>query len=330
MAVCFLADKNLELFFDYLRNDGQLHATLSGEDGVLRFAPLKPGTLPNLSARRTLLPAKKYLLHPLETVLDYTAENGYQLPYDKAPPLILFGLHPCDLAAISYLDQVFLGNDPDPLYTARRAALILIGLSCTPDEFCSCQKSPPPLPALSDLFLNIVTDGFVLSSGSSRGDEILKKLKGLLEERKIDLPDDNRRFFTQDVSERTLPKIDPTLPDWQEFASRCLACGACSLCCPTCYCFDVMESATLDGCSAKRVRQWDNCLFKSHSQISGGISFNQDRAARFRYRYKHKYLGFGALMGVGSCVGCGRCRVVCPAEIDLRPLAERLEGISHE
>lgn len=330
MAVCFLADKNLELFFDYLRNDGQLHAPLSGEDGVLRFAPLKPGTLPNLSACRTLLPAKKYLLHPQETVLEYTAENGYQLPYNESPPLILFGLHPCDLAGISYLDRVFLGNDPDPLYAARRTALTLIGLSCTPDKFCSCQKSPSTLPVPSDLFINITTDGFILSSGSLRGAEILKRAKGLFEERKVDLPDDTRRFFDQNVSELTLPEIDPTLPNWQEFASRCLGCGACSLCCPTCYCFDVLESGALDGCSAKRLRQWDNCLFKSHSQIAGGISFNKDRAARFRYRYRHKYLGFGALTGVGSCVGCGRCLVVCPAEIDLRPLAERVEGAVHE
>ena len=40
-----------------------------------------------------------------------------------------------------------------------------------------------------------------------------------------------------------------------------------------------------------------------------------------------KYRGFGPLQGIPSCVGCGRCRVVCPTGIDLRPLAERLEEV---
>jgi formate hydrogenlyase subunit 6/NADH:ubiquinone oxidoreductase subunit I len=60
--------------------------------------------------------------------------------------------------------------------------------------------------------------------------------------------------------------------------------------------------------------------------VAGGVNFCKDRAERFRYRYRHKYRGFGALQGVPSCVGCGRCRVACPADLDLRPLAERLDG----
>lgn len=51
-----------------------------------------------------------------------------------------------------------------------------------------------------------------------------------------------------------------------------------------------------------------------------------NRAKRFRYRYIHKYRGFGPLQGIPGCVGCGRCRAVCPTGLDLRPLAVRLEG----
>ncbi|MDD2581477.1 MAG: 4Fe-4S dicluster domain-containing protein [Desulfuromonadaceae bacterium] len=328
MATLFIAQHNLEAMLERLRRKAEVHGPVRGEDGVVRFAELIHGILPDLSAIRTLLPPKKYLLHPRETILKYTSEAGYQLPSESVPPLILFGLHPCDLAGINYLDRIFLGEDPDPLYAARRSALTLIGVSCTPDEFCSCHLYPSPLKALSDLFLNSVKGGFAISSGSPRGEELLEVLKDIVEERDINVPEDTRRFFGHAVSAQVRPELDATLPEWQELADACLGCGACSLCCPTCSCFDVLEFGGLDGRSAVRVRQWDNCLFKCHAEVAGGMSFRKNRAERFRYRYRHKYRGFGPLQGIPACVGCGRCRVVCPAGLDLRPLAARLEEIT--
>jgi len=326
MATQFIASHNLAALFERLRKDAQLHGPIRGDDGVVRFTAIAPGTLPDLSTVRTLLPPKKYLLHPQETILSYTVAAGYQLPAEEVRPLILFGVHPCDLSGINYLDRVFLGDDPDPLYAARRAALTLVGISCTPDEFCSCHILPSPLKALSDLFLCAVDGGFIVTSGSPRGDELLDGVRDLLEEREGVVPEDTRRFFGHAEAEEVRPEPDATLPEWQELAEHCLGCGACSLCCPTCYCFDVLEFCGLDKCAAERVRQWDNCLFKGHAEVAGGMNFRKDKAERFRYRYRHKYRGFGALQGIPSCVGCGRCRVVCPAGLDLRPLAERLEG----
>jgi len=328
MAALFIANGKLEALLAALRRYGAVHAPIRGDDGVVRFAALTPGVFPDLSAVRTLLPPKKYLLHPQETILNYTADAGYQLPAEEARPLILFGLHPCDLAGINFLDQIFLGDDPDPLYAARRSSLSLIGISCTPDEFCSCHQRASPLEATSDLFLNPVENGFIVTGASPRGDDLLNAAKEILEERDVGIPEDFRRFFCNAGSEPARPELDATLPEWQELADGCLGCGACSVCCPTCYCFDVLESCGLDGCSAERVRRWDNCLFKSHAQVAGGMSFRKDRAERFRYRYRHKYRGFGPLQGIPSCVGCGRCRAACPAALDLRPLAERLEGVA--
>lgn len=326
MDVHFLASHNFEKLLMLLSRQGELHAPLRGTDGLVRFAALTPGVLPDLAAVRTMLPPKKYLLHPCETLLTYQTDTGYREPSIIKQPMILMGLHPCDLAGINYLDRLFLCESPDPLYAARRSALTLIGTSCTADDLCSCHLASSPLKAGFDLFLQCLEDGFAVTGASLRGDELLGLLAEVLEERDLALPDDTRSFFGQSIEPTSRSVPDSALPGWQELASHCLGCGACSICCPTCSCFDVLECGGLDGSSAERVRRWDNCLFKSHAEVAGGVSFRKERAERFRYRYRHKYHGYGPLQGVPGCTGCGRCRAACPAGLDLRPLAENLEG----
>lgn len=189
MAVPFISHDNLEALLESMRRYGAVHAPVRGDDGVVRFAALTSGVHPDLSAARTLLSPKKYLLHPQETILNYMA--GYQPPTEEARPLILFGLHPCDLAGINYLDRIFTGDDPDPLYAARRSSLVLVGISCTPDDVCSCHRVTSPLKAVSDLFLHAVDGGFAVTGASPRGDEFLKRAKEMLEERAVCIPDDH-------------------------------------------------------------------------------------------------------------------------------------------
>ncbi len=322
----YMEISKLQRLLDLLRQQGELHSPVLGDDGVTRFELLPPGKLPDLAAIRTQLPPKKYLLHPQETILTYQADAGYRVPLATVPAMILFGLHPCDLAGISYLDRIFLGDEPDQLYLSRRAALTLIGVSCTPDEFCSCRLYPSPLEAWYDLFFQQSVDGIAVSIGSPRGAELMKILDDVMEERELLLPEDTRCFFGRKIPLPPESELDQGLPEWQVLAGHCIGCGACSVCCPTCSCFDVLEFGGLDGSSAERLRRWDNCLFRSHAEVAGGMSFQKDRAQRFRYRYRHKYRGFGQVKGVPGCTGCGRCRAFCPAGLDLRALAGKLEG----
>jgi ferredoxin len=80
----------------------------------------------------------------------------------------------------------------------------------------------------------------------------------------------------------------------------------------------------------KRQRVWDNCFFRDHGLVAGGHNFRPDRTARLRFRFEHKYLGFGEQRGIISCVGCGRCQRVCPVEINLANVLEKLLALEEQ
>lgn len=310
----FLKQTLLFEFMEALRPFGELHGPTVSEQGVAGFAALPDLSALQLDYQRTQIPPKKYLIPFKEDILNYQDGSYMQVPSDL-PDIVLFGLHPCDLEGISYLDQVFLTERPDPNYRARRERLTLVGISCQPDDFCFCTGSWDTAPC--DLFLRVQGDGYQLTASSAKGAQIAKVARHLFSEAgPAPLPT---------LPHHSIDPQDPQLrfsddPRWTVFANSCVSCGACSVCCPTCYCFDVREYPDLTG-GSKRLREWDNCLFVTHGEVAGG-NFRASRLDRLRYRFLHKYCGFSPLQGVCSCVGCGRCKEVCPVDIDLRELTE--------
>lgn len=320
MADTFLAHDSLDDFVTGLLKIGTLNGPTFNDLGVLSFNPVTSLAALRLDYQRTLLPAKKYLFPPHTKTLHFDPVSGYSQAKTAGETVILFGLHPCDLAAIAYLDRVFLEVCPDPLYESRRNRLVLVGISCEPDEYCFCgELDTASVPF--DIFLSRQVGGFDVLTASGRGEEIISGLAMLLAKggngRKACGIAETLGRIHHAVERRAMFADSPL---WDDFAGRCLSCGACSLCCPTCYCLDVREYGALDGQAAERIQEWDNCLFKAHGEIAGGVNFRKTRQERFRYRFLHKYYGFGALRGVVSCVGCGRCREVCPVRIDLLDL----------
>ncbi|HZV81792.1 MAG TPA: 4Fe-4S ferredoxin, partial [Geobacteraceae bacterium] len=176
MARNLLSHDSLTDFLEILATRGEVHGPVLTDDGVLAFRPVNAAADLQLDYHRTLIPPKKYLLQPRETMLTYAPDQGYRLPASAAAEIILIGLHPCDLQGIAYLDTVFLGDMVDPLYRARRNALTLIGLSCEADEFCFCSDLADAEMHWCDLFMRHVAGGFQLCGETPKGMAILERL----------------------------------------------------------------------------------------------------------------------------------------------------------
>ena len=63
----------------------------------------------------------------------YVAEPGAE----AMAPTVIFGMRPCDVSALEYLDDFYLGEYRDINYSMRREAVTIVGMNCrTPGKSC--------------------------------------------------------------------------------------------------------------------------------------------------------------------------------------------------
>jgi sulfhydrogenase subunit beta (sulfur reductase) len=281
-------------------------------DGLCRLQPLSGEVLPN-QGLSSFVPLKKLFLPPREKLWSFQSGQFSTLEQPKA--IAVVGVPLCDLQALWYLDQVFADDLP---YQKRRARSLVVAMPCEPEAECRCD--PQLMPVAGDLFLDQEQVWALSPSG-----EASLLACGASDAAKSPLPwptgnTEQRPLLTE---EQYRSAADAEI--WAEAAQGCLACGACSVVCPTCYCFDMLDETATDG-SVTRCRSWDNCFFAEHARVAGGHDFRSGRANRLRFRMEHKFFGFGELHGQNACVGCGRCRKVGPVDIDLDQIAAKLSG----
>lgn len=250
---------------------------------------------------------------------------------DDYPETAFLGVRPCDLAAMAVQDGVFL-NGPfrDPHYARRRERSLVIAVNCTSPGgtcFCASLGSGPGAGAGFDLALTEVCEGdghyFLAEAGSPAGGQLLAALPGRADSAAAGRARElvaaaagrmGRALRVQGVREMLYDRVEA--PHWREVADRCLACGNCTLVCPTCFCHAVYDGMDLDGGRAWRGRRWDTCYTGAFSYIHGG-SVRLGRDALYRQWLTHKLAAWQDQFGRLGCVGCGRCIAWCPVGIDL-------------
>jgi sulfhydrogenase subunit beta (sulfur reductase) len=246
--------------------------------------------------------------------------------------LAFVGVRACELAAIAVQDRVLLGGTAvDPHYRARREGVFLVAVNCgyaADTCFCTSMQTGPRAEAGFDLALTELIDGdrheFVVEAGSDAGAEVLASLPhraavaadldaaaAVVAATAASMA---RTMRTDDVHDLLLG--NPEHPRWADVAERCLACGNCTMVCPTCFCTTTEDESSLDGSTFGRSRRWDSCFTADFSYVHGG-SVRASTRARYRQWLTHKLASWIDQFGSSGCVGCGRCITWCPVGIDL-------------
>jgi ferredoxin len=110
---------------------------------------------------------------------------------------------------------------------------------------------------------------------------------------------------------------------WEDLAERCLGCGICTYVCPLCHCFSIEDRVGLDD-KCSRCRKWDACTLPGFAKIAGGHSFRPTIKERYYNWFYHKFVRAYKEYGKSQCVGCGRCKKYCPAQIDIQEVLKTI------
>ena len=303
-------------------------------DGKTAFQ--KAGSFPDITLdyANTLLPPKKFLLPQEEVLFTYTLGDTPEMKANiENPARVVFGARSCDLHGIRLLDDIFAEGSPDAHYFARRKGTFFVGLDCkepcSPNSFCKDMGTLKPGGGY-DLFFTDMGGVYGVEVGSKAG-------VALLEYGEFHYPTYRQKDLFLDTWRKKLEEFPNLLgydvnrlpvlladayddPLWDALEERCFDCGACTVVCPTCYCFDVFDRNEADGVHGARCRRWDSCQLRAFALIASGENMRGKRSDRLRHRLFRKGKYFKEWYDRFACVGCGRCGRACLVRIDVREI----------
>lgn len=239
-------------------------------------------------------------------------------------PRIVFGLHPCDVAGIEYMDKVFLNSEhKDVIYESERMRTILIGMLCSEmEENCHCTDrglTPDSTRGMDVAFVKKGKD-YLFKRMTDKGKRVLES--AYLKE--VDQVPEKKEWPKGEYAIASPEEFMEMYGDsiWHELSDICLTCGICTYACPTCVCFQVTDEKFKDR--GERATIWDSCQLQSYARMAGGHSARKTPASRVRNRTLDKFAYSHFRYGQMSCTGCGRCVIVCPLKRSFPQLAARL------
>jgi len=334
-----LDKKDFKPFLQSLMVEYDLFAPVQLAEGVAVFKKIDRPDEVDFSSSNTQKPAKEVFFPQSEAMFRYE-KTGKQHQVTSTEEVerkrVILGARPCDIQAVSLIDQVFSGKEyTDVYYVNKRKATTIIGMACDHPLstcFCSSMKGGPFHREGSDLFLIDLGEAYLVELLTEKG-KTFQKNKFLKEALAKDINS------AKEVEEKATPKTDGSLPVagiekrldqmlespfWERVQEKCIGCRICTYLCPTCHCFDIVDEALTN--KGQRVRNWDSCLSSLYSQETSGHNPRPTNRERTRQRIMHKFNYFPKNFDQIACVGCGRCIIYCPVNFDIRQTIKEIQN----
>jgi ferredoxin len=282
-------------------------------------------------------PPKDVFLPQTEVLFNYAqTADGLHLQTTEAVgrERILWGIRPCDVQAILVQDAVFdTPQDRDVYYANKRAKTTVVSIGCNrPLSTCFCTGvgGGPFKKDGADLFLTDIGEAYLAEALTNKGARLLSMSYFHAATRS----DEKAARAAEKAALARLPKpmdietirqhLDELIasPFWDEVQATCVGCGVCTLLCPVCHCFDIVDEGT--AACGQRVRNWDTCQYCVYTLEASGHNPRPSGRERVRQRLMHKFDYYLVNQGVLGCVGCGRCVQLCPVNLDIRQIVDQI------
>ncbi|MBT4090598.1 MAG: 4Fe-4S dicluster domain-containing protein [Deltaproteobacteria bacterium] len=304
------------------------------------FKQFGQGESPDMSLKNTHLSAKSVVYPQSQVMFEYTTDetkDDHHIMKEVATdekPAAVFGIRPCDAASFLLVQRNFDSPEyKDPYWVKPYEASTFVGLACDdPDSTCFCTSAGggPYSDNGLDLLLSQEEGGFTCQVITEKGEALAKSAgwdtaaegadfegKKQAAEKKISVKLDSSKLKDQKTTELFSAEF------WDDVAFSCLNCGTCTFSCPTCWCFDIQDEN--QGTDGKRMRNWDSCMYPLFTLEGSGHNPRPSKVQRVRQRFMHKLKYYVDKYEAGiQCVGCGRCIRLCPVNIDIRTVCDKM------
>jgi len=273
----------------------------------------------------------KEMLTPLSQTLFFFTENVIKEADIDDSQAIVF-LRSCDMHAVRRLDQIYLNNGrfTDSFYKKIRDHVKFVLIGC-PSSFqnCFCVSMGANRTEEGYLFsVNYRDDSFEADIRDSSVEEIFASSGAAKKDVTVDYVTENEvEVHVPDEIPNSIYQADL----WKEYDKRCVACGRCTLVCPTCTCFTMQDAYYTDnGKVGERRRVGGSCMIDGYSTVAGGGQYRKKHGERMRFKALHKISDFRKRYGYNMCVGCGRCDDVCPEYISFSNIINKVDAALKE
>lgn len=331
-------DKLNELFAA-ISSDHSLYLPVDTEAGA-KYEEWEEGKVLS-DALNTVRSAKDFFFPQTENLMDFKVEGKNIEIIDtrsECEDFVIFCVRACDVKSFEILDRVFLADPVDTYYKNRRDHGVIMSMACNkPHETCFCgtfgiDAANPE----GDIVCYKSDDSLYMDAKTDKGSALLEKLSAITEECDSTAADAQKETIKERLSKLPLADLKADAfgagktskffdaPEWRSLSESCLGCGTCTFVCPTCQCYDIKDFNT--GHGVKRFRCWDSCMYSEFTKMSAGQP-RLTQLERFRQRFMHKLVYYPTNNdGLFSCVGCGRCIMKCPIQMNIVKVMKKLGG----